>query len=251
MIHTSATVRRGVERALQMASSKLMDEEARISFAAKCFGRASSTAAVTGTLFEIPRPKYPLRLVAMVAFLWTLHLCGCQLRPNAPRITREQLVLPPKPQVISPYAPELETEEVLWGGQLPVTVYRFSERQLERMARSKLDMNRFIAYIEKRWSLERLEAFCVSSNLWPRGYQNLVAINCPIDAEIHRDKKHRFDRIRVYVSEDDGQGAYVEGAGWNWHRWQYSLNVNRKRDHWWIIEVLPNDFMDSPEYADP
>lgn len=186
-----------------------------------------------------------------MGFLGAMLLGGCHSSPAVHRITREQLESPPKPEVLSPYAPELHSEEVLRSNQASVTVYRFSDRQLEQMAKTKLDTNRFIAYIEKRWPLERLEAFCVRSNLWPRGYQNLVAINCPIDAEIHRDKKHRFDRITVYVSEDDGQGAYVEGAGWNWHRWKYSLNVNRKRDHWGIIEVLPNDFMDSPQYAAP
>jgi hypothetical protein len=152
------------------------------------------------------------------------------------------------PEVPDPYAPELHAvEETPLGGGL-MTAYWFSDAQLSRMAQSKLDTNRFIAYVERKWSLTRLQEFCVKSNRWPVGYQNLVALKCPIDVQLHKGIPHEFDRIWVYVSEDDGRGKYYGGAGWNWHRWKYSLNVVRKRSLWAIIEELPNDFMDSPAY---
>jgi hypothetical protein len=57
-----------------------------------------------------------------------------------------------------------------------------------------------------------------------------------------------FDRVWVYLSEDDGKAAYIEEAVSGWHRWVYWINVTRAERHWVIIEQLPNDFVDSSRY---
>lgn len=147
-----------------------------------------------------------------------------------------------------PYIPKLRTTERIEinGGLL--TVYRFTEEQLARMAGTKLETNRLVAYLETKWSVERLKAYCTKANRFPKNHQNLVALNCPVEADLHKGGAHGFDRIWVYVSEDNGQGTYIESAGSNWHRWTYSINVMRGTRHWVIVENLPNDFVDSSRY---
>lgn len=127
--------------------------------------------------------------------------------------------------------------------------YRFTDEQLARMARSSLQADRFVDYIEHRWPLERLQTFCVPRNIWPEGAQNLVFENVKVSTDLFKGKKTGFDRIWVYVDQDDGQNTTYSGTtGTNWHRWIYSLNVQRGEKFWVIIETLPNDFMDSERY---
>ena len=78
--------------------------------------------------------------------------------------------------------------------------------------------------------------------------QNLVALKCPLETDLFKGKVTGFDRIWVYVSEDDGKNTYFEDAGRNWHRWTYSLHIVQGTKHWAIIEELPNDFMDSAKF---
>jgi hypothetical protein len=144
------------------------------------------------------------------------------------------------------YLPALRvTETNVFNGK-PETAYRFSSAQIALMARTKLETNRVVAYVERCWPLQRLRAYCVSTNVFPEGYQNLVAYNCAVETEVHKGRSAGLGRIWVYVSEDDGRNTYFGEAGTKWHRWTYSLNVERGTNHWVIIEELPNDFMDSP-----
>lgn len=187
--------------------------------------------------------------------LFRLSFClvcvGMVLGCSTPQVTHavdESPKAESPPAVADPYAPELMTlgtnpNHPAWRS------YRFSDRQLAQMARTTLDEKRFVAYIEGLWPIERLRSYCVPKNTFPEGYQNLVLENCPFAVDVHKGKRHGFDRIHVYVSQDNGQSTYWESAGWNWHRWTYSLNVVSKSHHWCIIESLPNDFMDSPAFA--
>ena len=63
---------------------------------------------------------------------------------------------------------------------------------------------------------------------------------------MHKGKQHGFDKIYVYATEDDGKSNYYGSLTQNWRRWDYSLNMACGKDHWVIIESLPNDFMDNP-----
>jgi len=148
----------------------------------------------------------------------------------------------------NPYLPKLRIAETNAFTGEPATAYRFTEEQLARMTRTKLETNRLVAYLEQRWPVERLKAYCAKTNTFPEGYQNLVAHRCPVESDLHKRRAHGFDRVWVYVSEDDGRATYFEEAGTKWHRWKYSINVRRGKRHWVIIEQLPNDFVDSSRY---
>jgi len=124
--------------------------------------------------------------------------------------------------------------------------YRFSELQLKRMAETHLDRDSFLRYVETKWPISRLKAYCTPENRWPGECQNLVKLNDLFgDIAVHEGKSDRFDRIYVYVCEDDGKNNYYGEAGTEWKRWEYSLNVCRGQDRWAIIECLPNDFVDN------
>jgi hypothetical protein len=72
------------------------------------------------------------------------------------------------------------------------------------------------------------------------------------DIVVHETMKHEFDKIYVYVNDDDGRSNYFGEAGTKWNRWEYSLNIFRGHDHWVIIECLPNDFVDNlAKYVPP
>lgn len=131
----------------------------------------------------------------------------------------------------------------------PYTAYRFTDDQLARMARTKLDAKRLVAYLERKWSVERLQAYCIPANTRSRDQQNLVAFNCPINTDLHKGASHGFDRVSVYVSDEDKQETYSSAdLAKKFHRWLYSINVSLGESHWAIIEALPNDFMDSSQY---
>jgi hypothetical protein len=148
-----------------------------------------------------------------------------------------------------PYVPKVQIIETNDFTGKPGIAYRFTEEQLVRMANTKLETNRLVAYLEQRWPIERLQAYCVPINKFPALRQNLVAKNCPVETDLHQGKTEGFDRIWVYVSQDDGHnGTYFGEAGTEWHRWTYSLNIKRGKTLWVIIEDLPNDFMDSHQY---
>jgi len=140
-----------------------------------------------------------------------------------------------------PAIASVETRGVLKGGMN----YHFSKKQLKRMKNTPLDPQKFVSYLEGQWPLKRIRAYCRPENKWPEGYQNLVPVKRVLETNIHQGAKHEFDRIYVYVSQDDGKGTvYFSDAGRNWRRWTYSLNIVRANDHWAIIKDLPNDFMD-------
>jgi len=127
--------------------------------------------------------------------------------------------------------------------------HRFSDVQLKEMAKSSLDRRLFLQYIEAKWRLTKLKAHCTQANVWPEGCQNLVPEKLCFNewkTPVHEGKQHGFDAIYVYVSESDGKSNYVGSATPDWRRWKYSLNMVRGKDHWAIIEGLPNDFMDNP-----
>ena len=147
-----------------------------------------------------------------------------------------------------PYLPKLRIESTNAFAGGPATAYRFTEEQLARMARTKLETNRLVAYLEQKWPVERLKAYCTRTNSWPKDYQNLVPQRRPIESDLHKGQSQSFDRVWVYLSEDDGRNTYFEEAGTKWHRWTYSINVTRGKRHWVIIEQLPNDFVDSSRY---
>jgi hypothetical protein len=164
-------------------------------------------------------------------------LAGCQARNTTHKATVQDL-----------YAPKLRIAKTNDFTGKPGIAYRFTKAQLARMAGTKLETNRFLAYVERRWPIERLQAFCVPANEPPELWQNLVVAKCPLKTDLYQGEATGFDRIWVYVSEDDGNNTYFEDAGRNWHRWAYSLNIERGRNCWAIIERLPNDFMDSANY---
>lgn len=127
--------------------------------------------------------------------------------------------------------------------------YRHTDEQRARMARSPLQAERFVPYIEHLWSLKRLRAYCVPKNVMPKDVQNLVVEHLALKTDLFQGQDTGFDRISVYVDDDDGRATYVGKASQTqWHRWTYSLNVKRGKDFWVIIATLPNDFMDSEEY---
>lgn len=193
--------------------------------------------------------KLFLLLVACLAVGCRSSQTGYKRSPSKEEVLTAAANLKP-PAVPDPYAPELHAIEKLPLSDKLETVYWFSDAQLERLARSPLDRQRFIAYVKRVWPIGRLREYCVRRNRWAPEYQNLVALNSPFgDVDLYIGDRHGFDRIWVYVSEDLGKGKYFGSTGWNWHRWTYSLNVSRKDDHWVIIEHLPNDFMDSPKYT--
>lgn len=131
----------------------------------------------------------------------------------------------------------------------PGVSYRFTDEQLARMSATKLDTNRFLAYLKRRWPLKRIQAYCVPANQRPELMQNLVAVHTVVETDLYPATGTGFDRIWVYVSQDDGTNkSYWEDAGRNWHRWQYSLNIDKGAKDWVIGGALPNDFMDSVKY---
>ena len=176
------------------------------------------------------------RWSVLVLFL-AAALAGCQT-PNSASVSGAD-----------PYTPKLCITVTNDFSGRPETAYRFTQDQLARMSRTKLETNRVVRYLEDRWPVQRLRAYCVATNTWPEGHQNLVAHNCPVETELQRGKIAGFDRIWVYVDEDDGHSTYVGETGTKWHRWTYSLNVKRGPNHWAIIEQLPNEFMDSARYS--
>jgi hypothetical protein len=169
-------------------------------------------------------------------------ISACAVLRSAAQTTNADRVVP------DPYIPKLRTIETNAFIGKPAAAYRFTEGQLARMARTKLETNRLVAYLDQKWPVERLKAHCSKTNTFPNGFQNLVTIKCPIETDLHKGKATGFDRVWVYVSEDDGHGTYIEEAGSGWHRWTYSINVTRGKRHWVIIEQLPNDFVDSSRY---
>jgi len=169
-------------------------------------------------------------------------ISACSVLRSAAQTTNLDRVVP------DPYIPKLRTIETNAFIGKPATAYRFSEEQLARMAGTKLETNRLVVYLEQKWPVERLKAHCSKTNTFPKNYQNLVAIRCPIDTDLYKGRATGFDRVWVYVSEDDGHATYIEEAGSEWHRWTYSINVTRGKRHWVIIERLPNDFVDSSRY---
>jgi hypothetical protein len=176
------------------------------------------------------------------------RLCQFILLPLALLTLCQAQSLTSRPSDQDKYIPALQiTETNLFNGK-PRIAYRFSEAQLALMARSKLETNRVVAHVERRWPLQRLRAYCVPTNAFPHNHQNLGAEICPMKTEIHKGKGAGLGRMWVYVAEDDGRGTYIGEAGTRWHRWTYSLNVEQGTNHWVIIEQLPNDFMDSPRY---
>jgi hypothetical protein len=184
-----------------------------------------------------PKVKHRMRTLVLLAVI----LVGGFLRCDAQN-TNGAGAAP------DPYLPKLRiagTNSLIGG---TTTGYRFSDEQLQRMARTKLETNRLIAYLEQRWPVERLKAHCTKTNTFPDGHQNLVAYKCPVETDLHKQRARGFDRVWVYVSEDDGRGTYQDESAAKWHRWTYSLNVERGSRRWVIIEPLPNDFMDSSRY---
>jgi hypothetical protein len=149
----------------------------------------------------------------------------------------------------NPYIPQLPV--VLKNDRTgePYIAYRFTEEQLARMARTKLDAKRLVAYLERKWTVEHLKAYCVEKNMRTRDQQNLVAFNIPVNTDLHKGVSHGFDHVLVYVSDEDKQETYSSAdLAKNFHRWIYSINVTRGESNWAIIEALPNDFMDSSKY---
>ena len=125
--------------------------------------------------------------------------------------------------------------------------YRFSTAQLERMVKTPLKRDLFLRYMEAKWPLTKIMSFCTPENRWPELMQNLVKHNDQFgDVPLYEGQQHDFDKIFVYVCEDDGKSNYFGLAGTKWKRWEYSLNIVRNKDHWAIIEHLPNDFTDNP-----
>ena len=55
--------------------------------------------------------------------------------------------------------------------------HRFSEAQLKQMAKTPLDQGLFLRYVEAKWPIGRLKAFCTREHRWPPGMQNLVPDN--------------------------------------------------------------------------
>jgi hypothetical protein len=150
---------------------------------------------------------------------------------------------------IDPYIPQLRV--VLKNDRTgePYTAYSFTEDQLARMARTKLDGHRLVAYLENKWSVERLKAYCVETNILSKDQQNLVAFNRPVNTDLHKGAAHGFDEVSVYVSDEDKQETYSSAAlAKKFHRWIYSINVHRGGSQWALIEALRNDFMDSSQY---
>ena len=126
-----------------------------------------------------------------------------------------------------PYTPRLPIAETNDFTGKPGMAYRFTEAQLARMTDTKLDTNRFVSYVKRRWPIERLRAYCVLANQRPELAQNLVSEKTVLERDLYQGESTGFDRVWVYVSQDDGTNTYFEDAGRNWHRWTYSLNVDR------------------------
>jgi hypothetical protein len=57
--------------------------------------------------------------------------------------------------------------------------YRFSKAQLAEMARTPLDRSMFVQYVEAKWPLDKLKAYCTKANLLQD--QNLVPQNLCFD----------------------------------------------------------------------
>ena len=118
--------------------------------------------------------------------------------------------------------------------------YRFSEAQLEHMAKTPLKRDLFVRYIQAKWPLEKIKTFCTPENRFP-DVQNLVGQNEWGKIPLY-EGQHDFDRIFVYVSEDDGKSIYHPAT--LFRRWEYSLNIIRGKEQWTAIETLPNDLVD-------
>ena len=113
------------------------------------------------------------------------------------------------------------------------------------MAKTPLKRDLFVHYIEAKWPLAKIKAFCTPENRFP-DVQNLVGQNEWGEIPLYEGQQHDFDRICVYVSEDDGKSIYFGTAGTDWKRWEYSLNITRGKEQWTVIETLPNDLVDNP-----
>ena len=51
--------------------------------------------------------------------------------------------------------------------------HRFSEAQLKQMARTPLDRGLFLRYLEAKWPLSKLKAYCTAKNLLPEASVNM------------------------------------------------------------------------------
>ncbi|MCE5267519.1 MAG: tetratricopeptide repeat protein [Planctomycetaceae bacterium] len=126
----------------------------------------------------------------------------------------------------------------------------FSDAQVKEMAKTSLDHKLFLQYIEIRWPLDKLKIYCTPERRFPDTCQNLVGDTCfPETLTVHAGHHDGFDKISVYACHDegmDGKCSYAGSLMSDWRRWDYSLNMIRGKDHWVIIESLPNDFMDNP-----
>jgi hypothetical protein len=168
------------------------------------------------------------RITFMGCIVFALASCDFQDHPYVPP---------------DPYVPSIQLHNS--GG----TYYRFSEAQLQRMRKTPLSRDLFLRFIEKKWPPDGLRAFCKPENRWDPNCQNLVSDGLLFGSwkiPVHSDKKLEFDRLYVYMCEDDGSSNYYGTAGTKWKRWEYSLNIEKGTDVWVFIGSLPNDLVDNP-----
>lgn len=92
--------------------------------------------------------------------------------------------------------------------------------------------------LEQRWPLKSIVTFCIPERRWRPEYQNLVVMGEVWKGRLHVDVATGFDKIWWYGSVDHGRIA------------EYSLNVNRGRDHW-VLEFGTPESLRKPAIVAP
>ena len=129
--------------------------------------------------------------------------------------------------------------------------YVFSDQQKARMAKTPLDRELFVRYVESEWPIEKLYAFCTPerANLDLQGLVPHELLFGTWEIPIYRGINHGFDKLYVYASGDDGNNGfsrYFGEAATEWRRWGYAVIIRKDDKEWETDGCLPNDFMDRP-----
>ena len=166
-----------------------------------------------------------------------LMTIGCS--PQKPTASQQGDKAGAEKEKIDPYLP---AESVDKAGK----VKQFTEEQLEKMAKTPLDRDLFILYIEKEWPVEKLSEYTGKYDPAELLDESPVSDTSGLgEMTVHKGKEQGFDSITVVVAEDNGKNKTYEGEGIKgWKRWSYALTLTRGDDRWFIAATLPNDFMD-------
>jgi hypothetical protein len=91
-------------------------------------------------------------------------------------------------------------------------------------------------FLEQRWPLAAIQAFCIPERRHNNGYQNLVAgFDGPVvwHGSLYLGVATGFDKIAWYANTKDGRAT------------KFSLGVERGKD-FWLLEIGAEESMKKP-----